>query len=56
MRPHPTLSNRYANPEEQRAFLDRLFDAGARHYDRIDGWGSFGSGPWYCRDAQRRAD
>ena len=55
MRPHPTITNRYANPEEQRAYLTRLFDDGARHYDRIDGLGSLGTGPRYRRDAQRRA-
>lgn len=55
MRPHPTITNRYANPEEQRAYLTRLFNEGAKHYDRIDGLGSFGTGPKYRRDAQRRA-
>lgn len=55
MRPHPTITNRYANPEEQRAYLTRLFNEGARHYDRIDGLGSLGTGPRYRRDAERRA-
>lgn len=55
MRPHPTITNRYDTPEEQRAYLNRLFDAGARHYDRIDGWGSLGTGPQYRRSAQKRA-
>lgn len=55
MRPHPTITNRYSNPEEQRAYLNRLFDDGAKHYDRIDGLGSLGTGPKYRRDAQKRA-
>jgi demethylmenaquinone methyltransferase/2-methoxy-6-polyprenyl-1,4-benzoquinol methylase len=55
MKPHPTITNRYADADEQRAYLDRLFDDGAKHYDRIDGLGSFGTGPKYRRDAQKRA-
>lgn len=55
MKPHPTIANRYSNPEEQRAYLTRLFNDGAKHYDRIDGLGSLGTGPKYRRDAQRRA-
>lgn len=54
MKPHPTLTRHYADEAERRSYLNRLFDAGAPFYDKIDRLGSLGTGPFYRRDAQRR--
>src|SRR5882672_6459274 len=55
MKPHPVLTEHYHTEEERRTYLNRLFDAGAPFYDRIDKFGSLGTGPRYRRDAQSRA-
>ncbi|WP_425106180.1 class I SAM-dependent methyltransferase [Ancylobacter sp.] len=47
MMPHPTLAARYPTPEAKPAFVNRLFDRGARHYDTVVGWGFLGSGAAY---------
>jgi demethylmenaquinone methyltransferase / 2-methoxy-6-polyprenyl-1,4-benzoquinol methylase len=47
--PHPTLATRYATPEAKPAFVNRLFDKGARHYDAVVDWGFLRSGAWYRR-------
>lgn len=49
MMPHPTLATRYPSPEAKPAFVNRLFDRGARHYDTVVGWGFFGTGASYRR-------
>lgn len=49
MMPHPTLATRYTTPEAKPAFVNRLFDRGARHYDTVVGWGFLGSGGAYRR-------
>jgi demethylmenaquinone methyltransferase/2-methoxy-6-polyprenyl-1,4-benzoquinol methylase len=54
MLPHPTLTNRYANPEAKPAFVDQLFDAGAKHYDGVVDWGFLRSGAYYRRWVQQR--
>lgn len=54
MNPHPILENRYTRPEERPAYVKQLFDEGAEHYDPIVGWGFFGTGKFYRKDAQRR--
>jgi demethylmenaquinone methyltransferase / 2-methoxy-6-polyprenyl-1,4-benzoquinol methylase len=53
--PHPVLRDYYGNPEEQRAFLRGIFDDTAPDYNRIERVLAFGSGPWYRRQALRRA-
>jgi demethylmenaquinone methyltransferase/2-methoxy-6-polyprenyl-1,4-benzoquinol methylase len=47
--PHPTLATRYATPEAKPAFVNRLFDKGARHYDAVVDWGFLRSGSAYRR-------
>jgi demethylmenaquinone methyltransferase / 2-methoxy-6-polyprenyl-1,4-benzoquinol methylase len=47
--PHPTLADRYATPEAKPAFVNRLFDKGARHYDAVVDWGFLRSGSAYRR-------
>lgn len=54
MLPHPTLTDRYANPEAKPEFVDRLFDKGAKHYDGVVDWGFLRSGSFYRRWVQRR--
>src|SRR5688572_8923923 len=54
MTPHPTLTERYATPEAKPAFVNRLFDRGAGHYDGIVNWGFLHSGSFYRRWVQKR--
>jgi demethylmenaquinone methyltransferase / 2-methoxy-6-polyprenyl-1,4-benzoquinol methylase len=53
--PHPVLPEYYGNEEEHRAFVRRIFDSTAPDYNRIERVLAFGSGPWYRRQALRRA-
>lgn len=55
MLPHAPISHRYQTAEGKPAYVEKLFDAGAKHYDRTVGWGFFGSGKLYRRWSQRRA-
>jgi demethylmenaquinone methyltransferase/2-methoxy-6-polyprenyl-1,4-benzoquinol methylase len=52
--PHPTLTERYATPEAKPAFVNQLFDGGARHYDSVVDWGFLRSGARYRRWVQVR--
>lgn len=54
MLPHPTLTEHYASTEAKPAFVDGLFDKGAKHYDGIVDWGFLRSGSFYRRWVQRR--
>lgn len=54
MTPHPTLPGRYATPEAKPAFVDRLFDRGAKYYDGVVNWGFLCSGSFYRRWVQKR--
>lgn len=54
MTPHPTLTGRYETPEAKPAFVNRLFDRGARYYDGVVNWGFLHSGSFYRRWVQRR--
>jgi demethylmenaquinone methyltransferase/2-methoxy-6-polyprenyl-1,4-benzoquinol methylase len=54
MLPHPPLTAHYASTEAKPAFVDRLFDAGAKHYDGIVDWGFLRSGAFYRRWVQER--
>lgn len=54
MQPHPSLTEHYASPEAKPAFVNRLFDAGAKHYDGVVDWGFLRSGSFYRRWVQQR--
>ena len=54
MTPHPLLPTHYTKPEDKPVFVQRLFDAGARHYDSVVDWGFLRSGAFYRRWAQQR--
>ena len=54
MLPHPTLTEHYATTEEKPAFVNRLFDRGARYYDGVVDWGFLHTGSFYRRWVQRR--
>lgn len=54
MHPHPTLTDRYATDSAKPEFVNRLFDKGAKHYDRIVDWGFLRSGAGYRRWVQQR--
>jgi len=53
--PHPPLEPYYGSADQRRAWVDRMFDTTARHYDWINRVMSFGSGTWYRREALKRA-
>jgi demethylmenaquinone methyltransferase/2-methoxy-6-polyprenyl-1,4-benzoquinol methylase len=48
------LTSHYAGTEDKPAFVDRLFDAGAAHYDSVVDWGFLRSGSSYRRWTLRR--
>ncbi len=54
MVPHPPLTEHYASTEAKPAFVNRLFDAGAPHYDGVVDWGFLRSGAHYRRWVQQR--
>jgi demethylmenaquinone methyltransferase / 2-methoxy-6-polyprenyl-1,4-benzoquinol methylase len=54
MLPHPPLTEHYPSTEAKPAFVNRLFDAGARHYDGVVDWGFLRSGSFYRRWVQQR--
>ncbi len=54
MQPHPILADRYPTATAKPAYVDQLFDRGARHYDAIVDWGFLRSGSAYRRAALRR--
>ena len=49
------LAHYYADESARRKFVDSLFDVGARDYDFIERLLGLGTGPWYRREALRRA-
>jgi demethylmenaquinone methyltransferase/2-methoxy-6-polyprenyl-1,4-benzoquinol methylase len=49
MLPHPTLGAHYTTPEAKPAFVNRLFDKGAKHYDAVVDWGFLRTGAGYRR-------
>ena len=53
--PHRALAPYYQKHEDKQAFLRTIFDESAAHYERIVGWGFFGTGNWYRRGALKRA-
>lgn len=54
MLPHPTLTEHYASTEAKPAFVNRLFDRGAKYYDGVVDWGFLRSGSYYRRWVQQR--
>jgi demethylmenaquinone methyltransferase/2-methoxy-6-polyprenyl-1,4-benzoquinol methylase len=52
--PHPALTEHYSSTEGKPAFVNRLFDAGAKYYDGVVEWGFLRSGSFYRRSAQGR--
>ena len=54
MTPHPTLTDRYRTEEAKPAFVNRLFEAGAKYYDGVVNWGFLNSGSFYRRWVQQR--
>ena len=54
MLPHPPLTAHYPSTEAKPAFVNQLFDAGAKHYDGIVDWGFLRSGAFYRRWVQER--
>lgn len=54
MTPHPVIANRYDAAEQRPCYVKNLFDEGAPHYDPVVGWGFWGTGNLYRKDAQRR--
>ncbi len=52
--PHPPLTRHYPTTAAKPAFVNRLFDAGAKHYDGVVDWGFLRTGAFYRRWAQRR--
>jgi demethylmenaquinone methyltransferase/2-methoxy-6-polyprenyl-1,4-benzoquinol methylase len=53
--PHPVLQPHYPDPDSKQAFLRKVFDDSAEHYERVASWGFFGTGDWYRREALKRA-
>ncbi len=53
--PHPPLTDYYADEAARHRWLRTIFNASAVDYDRIEGLMAFGTGPWYRRQALRRA-
>ena len=53
--PHPPLTDYYADETARHGWLRTVFNASAVDYDRIEGLMAFGTGPWYRRQALRRA-
>lgn len=47
MLPHPTLPARYTTAEAKPAFVNGLFDRGAKHYDAVVDWGFLRTGASY---------
>jgi demethylmenaquinone methyltransferase / 2-methoxy-6-polyprenyl-1,4-benzoquinol methylase len=54
MVPHRTLTEHYASDDAKPAFVDKLFDQGAKHYDGVVDWGFLRSGSFYRRWVQQR--
>lgn len=52
--PHPLLPAYYADAEGKQRYVDRMFDASAGDYDRVDRVLAFGTGSRYRRDALAR--
>jgi demethylmenaquinone methyltransferase / 2-methoxy-6-polyprenyl-1,4-benzoquinol methylase len=54
MLPHPPLANRFRSTEDKPAYVNALFNAGAKHYDGVVDWGFLRSGAFYRKWALQR--
>jgi demethylmenaquinone methyltransferase/2-methoxy-6-polyprenyl-1,4-benzoquinol methylase len=54
MLPHPSLTAHYPDSQAKPAFVNSLFDAGAKYYDSVVDLGFLHSGAYYRRWAQER--
>ncbi|MES2696957.1 MAG: class I SAM-dependent methyltransferase [Verrucomicrobiota bacterium] len=54
MLPHPTLTEHYTSTETKPAFVNQLFNRGAKYYDGVVDWGFLRSGSFYRRWVQQR--
>jgi demethylmenaquinone methyltransferase/2-methoxy-6-polyprenyl-1,4-benzoquinol methylase len=54
MLPHPPLASHYASTQDKPAYVNQLFNAGAKYYDGVVDWGFFRTGSFYRRWALRR--
>ncbi len=54
MTPHPPLTEHYSGNDRKPEFVNRLFNAGSKHYDFISNWGFLHSGSLYFRNALAR--
>ena len=54
MLPHPIIKTRFETEAQKPAFVNQLFDRGARYYDGVVSWGFFGTGGGYRRWALSR--
>ncbi len=53
--PHTPLPRYYHDEEEHQRFVREMFDGTAPDYDRVERLLALGTGPWYRRQALRRA-
>lgn len=53
--PHAPLPEYYANEDDHQRFVRRIFDDTAVDYERVERMLALGTGPWYRRQALRRA-
>jgi demethylmenaquinone methyltransferase / 2-methoxy-6-polyprenyl-1,4-benzoquinol methylase len=53
--PHAPLTQYYHDEDEHQRFLREMFDGTAADYDRVERLLALGTGPWYRRQALRRA-
>ena len=53
--PHPPLTDYYEDETARHRWLRSIFNASAVDYDRVERLMAFGTGPWYRRQALRRA-
>lgn len=53
--PHAPLPEYYADEDDHQRFVRRIFDDTAVDYERVERMLALGTGPWYRRQALRRA-
>jgi len=53
--PHAPLREYYADEDDHQRFVRRIFDETAVDYERVERLLALGTGPWYRRQALRRA-
>ena len=53
--PHQPISGYYQTEDERAGFLREIFDSTATDYDKVERMLALGTGPWYRRQALKRA-